>query len=527
MSFVGDMFSPAKGAGFQAQGAGLMDAVTQEQLSKAAGNVNSGLDQQMQFINALQAQNGIGNQSDVFKQQQALAGQLQQQANGQGPNPALQQLQNTTGQNVANQSAMMGSQRGASANPALLARLAAQQGASTQQQAAGQGAVLGAQQQIAAQQALQNQQNMMAGLATQQVGQQAGGISNYNQFAQGNQSALLNAANQRNAANVGMQQNINNAMGTIANTNAQGQWQTLGGAMSGLSSAGGMLGGGGGMAQGGMVQHYASGGLTPDSFAVSLPAPSNASADISGGGAPSVTNFDSGMTKAGQDVGKSLKKSPKGGPISDSYKMPEVGSQYEGKSPDLGISGVDPSHGSSPSLGANTTYSTPSFPAYDEGGDVEAQDQGRPEMPAPAAIQSSPLQVSQTPAQPNQPQSFVTQFMNESNASAPVSGGGAPSTSSFDSGMGKAFGGGKSGGGGGSSSMMSMLPMLAAAKDGGKVGGKANVPGNSLQNDRVPAMLSPGEIVLPRSVTKSSDPIGNASKFVAAVLAKESRKKSK
>lgn len=38
---------------------------------------------------------------------------------------------------------------------------------------------------------------------------------------------------------------------------------------------------------------------------------------------------------------------------------------------------------------------------------------------------------------------------------------------------------------------------------GGHVPGQAAVPGDSLQNDNVPAMLSPGELVIPRSVPKT------------------------
>lgn len=36
--------------------------------------------------------------------------------------------------------------------------------------------------------------------------------------------------------------------------------------------------------------------------------------------------------------------------------------------------------------------------------------------------------------------------------------------------------------------------------DGGKVPGKAEVPGDSMLNDKVPAMLSPGEVVMPRTM---------------------------
>lgn len=40
-------------------------------------------------------------------------------------------------------------------------------------------------------------------------------------------------------------------------------------------------------------------------------------------------------------------------------------------------------------------------------------------------------------------------------------------------------------------------------KQGGHVPGVANVPGDSIQNDTVPAMLSPGEIVVPRTLSES------------------------
>ena len=40
-------------------------------------------------------------------------------------------------------------------------------------------------------------------------------------------------------------------------------------------------------------------------------------------------------------------------------------------------------------------------------------------------------------------------------------------------------------------------------KLGGHIGGKAKVDGDSEVNDTVPAMLSPGELVIPRSVPKT------------------------
>lgn len=62
-----------------------------------------------------------------------------------------------------------------------------------------------------------------------------------------------------------------------------------------------------------------------------------------------------------------------------------------------------------------------------------------------------------------------------------------------------------------------MAPMASAAmmaSSGGGVPGQAKVMGDSQKNDVVPAMLSPGEFVIPRHIMNSEDPIGNAVKFM-------------
>src|SRR5579859_1340828 len=51
-------------------------------------------------------------------------------------------------------------------------------------------------------------------------------------------------------------------------------------------------------------------------------------------------------------------------------------------------------------------------------------------------------------------------------------------------------------------------------KTGGKVSGKASVPGDSPKNDTVKAMLSPGEIVIPRSIAQSDNAPEKAKAFV-------------
>lgn len=94
-----------------------------------------------------------------------------------------------------------------------------------------------------------------------------------------------------------------------------------------------------------------------------------------------------------------------------------------------------------------------------------------------------------------------------------------------------------SGGGDMLGSVASMAPQVAEMfKSGGKVlqgekyatkgkvvPGKASVTGNSLKNDTVDAKLSPGEVIIPRSVMESKDPAAEAAKFVAAIMAKHGK----
>lgn len=63
-------------------------------------------------------------------------------------------------------------------------------------------------------------------------------------------------------------------------------------------------------------------------------------------------------------------------------------------------------------------------------------------------------------------------------------------------------------------------------QSGGKVPGEPKVDRNSYSNDTVKALLSPGEIVIPLNVMKSSDPIQGAANFVQAVLEKKGKESS-
>lgn len=207
-------------------------ALNQAQTALAQSQV--GLGQQQQLVNALNAQNGIGNQSAVFNQLQGVA-------NGTGPNPAAAQLAQATGANVANQAALAAGQRGASGNVGLMSRQAAQAGSNAQQQAAGQAATLQAQQQLGA-------LNQLGGIAGQQVAQQQAAtqglnqtLQGINQATQGEQGQVLSSLASQNAANAG-----------IAQSQAAQGGQLLGGGLNAVGAAGGALLG---LAQGGTVEN--------------------------------------------------------------------------------------------------------------------------------------------------------------------------------------------------------------------------------------------------------------------------------
>lgn len=132
---------------------------------------------QAQYIAS--AQNNYGNADNGLND---LAAMLKQQAQGGGPNLANQQLARATAQNVGSQAALMAGQRGASANPALIARQAAMQGANIQQQAAGQSAENVLAQQLAAQSQLGGVLGTQGSLANQNYGITQGAITGNNQI---------------------------------------------------------------------------------------------------------------------------------------------------------------------------------------------------------------------------------------------------------------------------------------------------------------------------------------------------------
>lgn len=227
---------------FRARGSdALINAVSKQQADEQYAQVQEAIKQQQNFVNAVNAQNGLQNQSNVY-------GQLQQVAAGQGPNPAQAQLANTTGQNVASQAALMASQRGSAANPGMLARQAAQVGGNIQQQAAGQAAALQAQQSL-------NAIGQAGNIANQQAAQQQQALNAYSSNALQGQSNILNALAGQNQVNAGMQQNMNSANAGIAGIVAKQQGDLANKFTGGVGSALGLF------AQGGQVPGYEGGGI--------------------------------------------------------------------------------------------------------------------------------------------------------------------------------------------------------------------------------------------------------------------------
>jgi len=218
------------GTGVAAPGqANIIQPTSAEQLGQAYQGSQNSLQSQQALLQALQAQNGIANQNQVFNQVEGVV-------NGTGPNPAQAMLNQATGANVSNQAALMAGQRGAGANVGLIARQAGMQGANTQQQAAGQAATLQANQSL---NALTNAGNM----AGQQVANQIG-ATNANTLAnQQEQQNLLAAQAAANQAAVGSQGSVNTANASLANNIMGGQQKLIGGAFQG-AGASGVMGGG-------------------------------------------------------------------------------------------------------------------------------------------------------------------------------------------------------------------------------------------------------------------------------------------
>lgn len=453
----------AGGTGFDApQGVNFMQPVTQSQLDDSYTGVQGGLTEQQKLLDAIKQQNGLQNQTQVYNQMQDVAA-------GKGPNPAQAMLNQQTGANVSNQAALMAGQRGASQNVGMIARQAAQQGAATQQQAVGQGATMQANQSLNAMGAAGNMANTMAG-------NQVGATGALSQAQLQRQQAMLNATSQYNNTRAGMQSNINNIQGQLANTTLQGQQATVGGIMSMAGGASGMMG-----AEGGDVGEADTSTPTFGSDA--------------GAGA-----LEKGFEKAGGGGGG-------GGGGGSSGPNPMMLAMLAADGGSV-TPGAYVSQGPQSSLGmALQGMPSSSAPMMEMDHGVSFGSSS-----GAAAIKKGGEDIGKALSKKKDPQS---------------TGGAGGNTSG---------GGDAGGGGGGFASKMMGASMEAKGgqvrdfRQGGAVKAKsaaekAVAKGNSYSNDKIPAVLSDKEIVLPREVTMSSDPINDSAKFVQAVLAKRRMRK--
>jgi hypothetical protein len=129
-------------------------------------------------------------------------------------------------------------------------------------------------------------------------------------------------------------------------------------------------------------------------------------------------------------------------------------------------------------------------------------------------------------SQPNQKamSSFVGKWLNGAGSSDPGATAGLPmtATSANNFGAGDFFSGDAPALG---ADLSSAAPAAALMKKGGQVKAKdpkqkANTPDDSLKNDKIPALLSQGEIVIPRHITMHPQAAQKAAAFVQAVLNK-------
>ena len=484
------------GINYRATGADVQTPATVDQANAQYGNVQGGLLQQQNFVDAVRAQHGLQNQSDVYNQQMGIA-------NGTGPNPAQAMLANSTGQNVASQAALMAGQRGSGANAGLLARQASMQGANIQQQAAGQGAALQANQSL-------NALNQAGGLATNQANQQANSTNQYNQNALAGQQNVLGAIGANNNARVGMQSNINTTNGALAGGVAHQQGNMLGGMMGGLGSVGGMFKGLGGGAGG--IGASAGGPMA------------GGAGDAIGGGAGEA--IGDGVSMVAAQGGMVPRRYADGGDVIANDQTPMM-SQPMPQAPTTG-----------PQSNVGKAF-------------MQQQDDSSPAVSVAAPIMSGENHLSSLPRADGQTEAGAEHAENGAllGTVGGLAGGffgsmfGGPVGGIAGSQAGKAAGkyiGGQMAEGGPVKDQSGKVPALVSpgetylnpdkVKDvakganplavGEKIPGKPKVKGNSYANDIVPKDLAPGGIVIPNSIMQSKDAEKKAAAFVAAVLRK-------
>ena len=493
MGAISGMLGLAGGAGGTGiagpQAAAVTSPFSNQQAQDQYGQSQGAIQQQQSFLNAVNAQNGLGNQSNVFNQLQGVA-------NGTGPNPAQAMLAQQTGANTANQAALMAGQRGTGANAGLLARQAAMQGGANQQNAVGQGATMQANQSL-------NALGQMGNIAGQQAAQQAAATGAYTGATQGQMGQVLGSIQGVNNANVQNQASINSANSGMAQATKGQQGAMIGNVMGGIGSVMGL-------AQGGMIPHYDAGG--------SVYQPTDPNADPFQAQAPPqapmtpVAPSQPGIKQAAQAGPKSKIGQHFANMSSTGTEGASVGGNALGKAIGAGIKGI------------GNLFSSPDQPQTQQ-------------LPSQVTAQADPYSQEReqyqannfVPADPNQPDIMANGIPGQQVMQAPMD------TPQPDMQM----GGPMAAQGGKVPAMVSPgerylspseVQKVEQGKEspmsaGEKIPGKAKVKGakNDYANDTVPKTLEEGGIVLPRSVTQSKNPHWAAHKFVSDLMAKQGK----
>lgn len=486
---------------FQPTAININPGTNQAQLNQAYNGTQTALGQNQGIANTLNP--GIASGANT---EDILAGQLANQANGIGPNPAQAELNQATGQNIAQTAALLAGQRGAGGNAGLIGEQAARMGAGTQQQAVGQGATLQAQQQIAAQQ-------QAANLAATRINQGQNAAQGISQQQQNEQNILQGANTGANNAAVSAQGSLNNTNAQIASGNTQSRAGLFGGIASGISSALPMVGAL--FAHGGLVRMDKGGNVLDQEHRDKIPTDNFA---LPGRRYPihDVSHARNALARVSQYGTSSEKKRVK---EAVSKKYPEIQMKAEGGRVEKAV-GNDDSASKCTTLRPNTGW----------GAIIQCDADGGPIIGNPLAGSGG-----------IQPQSFVGQWLN---SNIPTGGaqpsitngpemGESPDLSEPLGDLGSSIhdfhpsssngSGAETGGAGASISADSARPAMMPFEKGGKVSGKAKVNHDSLNNDVVPAdvagggkaMLTPGELIVDLDTMKDPGPIGKMARALA------------
>lgn len=517
---------------FQALGVPVQAGTNVDQLNNAYTGAQDALTTQGGITNTLNAglNTGAANENN-------LAEQYANEVNGVGPNPALASLNQQTGNNIAQQAALAAGTRGAGANAGLVARENAQQGAATQQSAVGQAATQQAEQQLAAEQNLQN-------LSANQIAQGTSSTQALNSAQQNEQNVLQGANTANNSANISQQSALNNVNASIATGNAINAGNVASGIGSSLASA---LPAAAALAafKGGKVSDIAKkqmgllslskGGeildasarahIAPHNFALpggrypihDINHARNALARVSQNGTPEEkAKVKAAVHKKYPDMGK---KMAKGGQI-EADSAPKSTNEKAYEAVRDGLNNAVPQVQK-----ALAPYDGPSKMAT--GGIVGQQTSGPQSYIGQwlnSNVNSQGPNVQTSPLNAGTP----TAFAKGMSFSLPQSSDAGPDEQGIDIANPENDNPGQ---GWGVSNLAADPTNITAneayggrlMKSGGGVPGKAKVSHDSLKNDTVPAMLSPGEVVIDKDTLNDPGPAGQMARAVAAHIKKRNK----